>query len=78
MTIDAELRLLTDEEILFIFKQVYRRGHQPNFLQSFGAALLLANREVDFRTMRPAAVIFIAKYSLGCYLVPEEGIEKSA
>lgn len=71
MTLSLELDQLSDQEILHIFRQVYHSAQQPNFLQSFAAALLLCDQR-DFALLRGVAVILIAKYSLGCYLASYE------
>lgn len=71
--------MLSDEELRRIYKFVYARAHQPAFLQSFAAAFLLATDEQDLRMLRNMAVVFVAKYNLGCYLVDAvEGVEKTA
>jgi len=71
MTISLDLAQLSDQEIKHIFRQVYHCAQQPNFLQSFGAALLLCEQR-DFLLLRSVAVVLIAKYSLGCYLASYE------
>jgi len=71
MILDLEMLCLTDDELRRIYKFVYARGMQPLFLQSFAAALLSAEDPQDFRIMRNQAVIFVAKYNLGCFLCEE-------
>lgn len=73
MTIDLEVLQLSDDELRRIYKFVYAFAQQPNFLQSFAAAFLLASDPQDFAILRKNAVIFVAKYNLGCYLVEAEG-----
>jgi len=77
MILDLEVLKLTDDELRRIFKLVYARGMQPLFLQSFAAALLCAEDEQDFRLMRSTAVVFVAKYNLGCFLVEPNQFEGS-
>jgi hypothetical protein len=78
MILDLEILMLSDAELRRIFKFVYARAQQPLFLQSFAAALLCAEDEQDFRLLRYAAVMFVSKYNLGCYLCEEgPGAERS-
>jgi hypothetical protein len=58
---------LSDEELLQIFREVYRQGKEPSFVLVFGEALLLATRK-DFMLLRPFSLILIGKYNLGRYL----------
>lgn len=69
LSVDLEVLRLSDDELRRIYKFVYAFGIQPNFLQSFAAAFLLANDEQDMRLMRNCAVMFVAKYHLGYLLV---------
>lgn len=79
LLLDLEVLMLSDDELRRIYKFVYARAHQPAFLQSFAAAFLMAEDEQDVRMLRNVAVLFVAKYNLGCYLVePSDGMEKSA
>lgn len=68
MIIDLETLNLSDDELRRIYKWVYARGVQPNFLQSFAAAFLLAEDPQDFILLRKSAVMLVAKYNLGCFL----------
>lgn len=62
---------LTDEELLQIFREVYRQGREPSFVLVFGEALLLATHR-DFILLRPYTLLLIGKYNLGRYLESEE------
>lgn len=69
LTLDLEVLRLTDDELRRIYKFVYAFAIQPAFLQSFAAAFLLAEDQLDVRLMRNCAVTFVAKYHLGYLLV---------
>jgi hypothetical protein len=69
VNLDLEVLMLSDAELRRIYKFVYARAEQPAFLQSFAAAYLMATDEQDMRMLRNAAVMFVGKYNLACYLV---------
>lgn len=62
-----QLARLSDEDLLQIFREVYRQGKELSFVLVFGEALLLATRR-DFMMLRPFSLILIGKYNLGRYL----------
>jgi hypothetical protein len=66
-----QLARLADEDLLQIFREVYRQGKEPSFVLVFGEALLLATRR-DFMLLRPFSLILIGKYNLERYLEMDE------
>jgi hypothetical protein len=67
----SQLGRLSDEELLEIFRQVYRSGQELSFVLVYAEALLLATRR-DFMLLRPFTLILVGKYNLGRYLESEE------
>jgi hypothetical protein len=61
---------LSDEDLLQIFRQVYRAGVETSFVLIYSEALLHATRR-DFMLLRPASLVLIGKYNLGRYLYRE-------
>ena len=76
MIVDLEVLSLTDDELRKIFKYVYARAMQPNFLQAFAAAFLGATDPVDLSILRKCAVMLVAKYNLGCFLCESNDLER--
>jgi len=60
---------LSDEEIKRIYSNIPHSEEIPEWLHSFADAIVKAETRGDFILLRPTAVVFIAKYSLGCHLV---------
>ena len=80
MTLGTPVIRLNDDEIFHIYRRVLE-SDQPQFLKDIAGAILSPKKRQDFLILRPIAVLFIAKYGLGCYLASVEQpneLEKSA
>jgi hypothetical protein len=66
---EPKITRLSDEEILHIFGAIVEQGDPKieGFLVSFACTVCQATK-ADFYTLRPATLIFIAKYALTHHL----------